>query len=1048
MAELAATLSAPPVGKPRSPGGNGRLNAWMLRWATSDPSFRTQLFRFVDVLPSIDGSEEISRHLREYLCGPQTPRLVSRGLRLSSRVAFGKSMEAAIARRSVSEMASQFIMAEQAGGAAGKLERMWRRGRAFTVDVLGEKTVTEDEADRYATRVDQLLRQLSAASREWPSNPLLEHDPLGTVARINLSIKPTALTPLYSPLTLETGLAQAAQRLRPLLRTAMQAGAFVNLDMEHYEVKGLTQQLFRSLLSEQELESLDAGIVVQAYLKDSYADLSDLVSLSASRSRPLTVRLVKGAYWDAETVHAKAAGWPVPVYEKQHETDANYERCAKLLLDHHGEVRAAFGSHNARSLAHVMSYAAALGLPPEAVEVQMLYGMALPLQQAVAGTGVRLRLYTPVGQLVPGMSYLVRRLLENTSNESLVAVESGRAHRRGSTGRPRRREVGPRLPGSPLETGGERPVPGSVVDVPPAGPGPPSPFRPEPLSEWHRREVREAFATAVDVAGRRDVLDVPAVIGDARFMTARTIESVDPGRPARVVGRSARCGESEAGAAVEAAAERWRSWAATPAGDRARVLVSAAEWMRRRRRELAALEVHEAGKPWGEADADVCEAIDYCEYYARQMMRLAQGGTVQSPPGESNSLTYRARGVAAVISPWNFPLAIPAGMVTAALVAGNTVVLKPAEQTPAVAGALVDALVESGLPPGVLSFVPGDGETAGAALVRHPQVALVAFTGSKKVGLEIIREAAVHRDGQRQVKRVIAEMGGKNALVVDADADLDQAIPAAIQSAFGHSGQKCSACSRLIVVGRRYDEVLTRLVGAAEQLQVGHASRMGTQMGPLIDHEAAERVLEYLELAPREGRLLLDGRLGRRPGAADGAVALGPSIVADVLPGSRLATEEIFGPVLSVTRAASIEQAVEMANDTDYALTAGIMSRSPAHIALAVEQLRAGNVYVNRTITGAVVGRQPFGGYGLSGVGSKAGGPDYLLQFLDPRTVSENTMRQGFAPQDTVRPMGPGPGNQAPAGDRRRHDPGRERAGRTGTGSLRRLGRFDRGRGN
>jgi RHH-type proline utilization regulon transcriptional repressor/proline dehydrogenase/delta 1-pyrroline-5-carboxylate dehydrogenase len=422
-------------------------------------------------------------------------------------------------------------------------------------------------------------------------------------------------------------------------------------------------------------------------------------------------------------------------------------------------------------------------------------------------------------------------------------------------------------------------------------------------------------------------------------------------------------------------------------------LFRAAEWLRARRHDVAALEVFEAGKPWKEADADVCEAIDFCEYYGREAVRLDAGGPVESPPGERNTLRYQARGIGAVIAPWNFPLAIPTGMVVAALVTGNAVLFKPAEQTPAVAAKLVEALRAGGLPDGVLAFLPGNGEEIGSYLVEHPDVSFVAFTGSKAVGLGIVEAAAVHRRGQRHVKRVVAEMGGKNALIVDADADLDQAIPIVVASAFGYSGQKCSACARLIVVDAVHDQVVERLVGAAEQLRVGHPRHMGTEMGPLIDADAYKRVRSYVELAPSEGEVVLAPE-----DVPDEGYFVGPTIVLDVARDARLATEEVFGPVLTVTRAGSFEEAVAIANDTDYALTAGVVSRSPSHIRLATEELRAGNVYVNRGITGAVVGRQPFGGYGLSGVGSKAGGPDYLHQFVDPRAVSENTLRQGFAP--------------------------------------------------
>jgi RHH-type proline utilization regulon transcriptional repressor/proline dehydrogenase/delta 1-pyrroline-5-carboxylate dehydrogenase len=348
-----------------------------------------------------------------------------------------------------------------------------------------------------------------------------------------------------------------------------------------------------------------------------------------------------------------------------------------------------------------------------------------------------------------------------------------------------------------------------------------------------------------------------------------------------------------------------------------------------------------------------------------------------------------------VIAPWNFPLAIPTGMATAALVAGNAVILKPAEQTPAVASMLIEGLLAAGLPPGVVGFLPGVGEVVGAHLVAHPGVSFVAFTGSKAVGLELIAAAAQHRPGQRHVKRVVAEMGGKNAIVIDADADLDQAVPAVVHSAFSYAGQKCSAASRLIVLEPVFDEVVTRLSGAAIELSIGHPRHMATEVGPLIDADAHARVRAYTEAAHTQGRVALS-----RADLPPSGYFASPLVVADVAPDAPLAREEIFGPVLAVFRAASFADAVALANDTDYALTAGVFSRSPAHIARASSELRAGNVYVNRGITGAVAGRQPFGGHGLSGVGAKSGGPDYLLQFVDPRVVTENTLRRGFAPDE------------------------------------------------
>jgi RHH-type proline utilization regulon transcriptional repressor/proline dehydrogenase/delta 1-pyrroline-5-carboxylate dehydrogenase len=954
----------------------------MLEWAMSDPSFKTQLFRFVDVFPATHGAADVLRHVREYFDAPGVPRVLDLGVGIADRVPGGGAVTASIARRAITRMAEQFVVGTSPEDAVENLHRLWKQGAGFVVDLLGEKTVTEAEADHYATRVQELVATLLTATANWGPDDHLERDALGPLPRVQVSIKPTALAPLFAPLTAEDGLAQAKSQLRPILQLARGRGALVWFDMEHYDVKDLTLRLFRELLDEPGMEDLDAGCVVQAYLKDSLDDLSDLIGWSSSRPRPVSVRLVKGAYWDAETVHARAEGWPVPVFEHKAETDANYERLVRRLHDHHGQVRAAFASHNLRSLAYAITYARSLGIPDAGYEVQMLFGMAEPIQAAIRRVGLRTRVYAPVGELVPGMAYLVRRLLENTSNESFVRQKFADRRDLDDLVAPPHVDV---LPG-----------PSPAARRQPTDPASPAPYEPEPPAEWRRSDVRAAMAAAVRArADDHTPVDVPAVIGGERVRTPEVIESVDPGESKRVVARSASCTAADADAAVDACAAAWEGWRRTPVAERSAVLFRAAEWMRARRSDLSALQVFEAGKPWAEADGDVKEAIDFCEYYGREMLRLDAGGTVQSPPGERNRLQYQPRGVGVVIAPWNFPLAIPTGMVTAALVTGNAVCFKPAEQTPAIAYGLVQALEAGGLPPGVLAFLPGRGEDVGARLVEHPEVAFVTFTGSKAVGLSINQTAARPRAGQRQVKKVVAEMGGKNALIVDEDADLDQAVPAIVSSAFGFAGQKCSAASRVIVVGSVYDELVERLIGAARQLRLGHPSDMSVQVGPVVDEDAWTRIRGVVERAPTQGTVLLGG--GDVP--ADGWFVV-PTIVADVATTAELATEEIFGPVLTMFHVRDFVGAIELANDTDYALTAGVFSRSPVNIELAGRELRAGNVYVNRGITGAVVGRQPFGGYGLSGVGSKAGGPDYLLQFLEPRVVTENTMRQGFAPSD------------------------------------------------
>jgi RHH-type proline utilization regulon transcriptional repressor/proline dehydrogenase/delta 1-pyrroline-5-carboxylate dehydrogenase len=417
--------------------------------------------------------------------------------------------------------------------------------------------------------------------------------------------------------------------------------------------------------------------------------------------------------------------------------------------------------------------------------------------------------------------------------------------------------------------------------------------------------------------------------------------------------------------------------------------VGAAAWIRERRRELAALEVRECAKPWREADGDVAEAIDFLEYYARGAVALSRGTPLIQVSGERNEMRYAGRGVAAVIAPWNFPLAIPCGMTAAALATGNTVVLKPAEQAPACAWMLVQALRAGGVPPEAVSLLPGEGEV-GAALVRHPDVVTIAFTGSMPVGVEIMRAAADPAPGQRQLKRVVAELGGKNCIIVDADADLDETVPGVVFSAFNYAGQKCSAAARVLAHEAVADALLERVAGAVRTLVVGQASELATEVPPVIERDAQERVLRYGALAEREGRIVVRGE------APDGGWFCPPVVATDLPADSAVLGEEIFGPLLAVERVPSVEAACDIVDGLRYALTGGLFSRNPATVRYVVDRSPVGNLYINRGITGAMVGRQPFGGNRMSGNGTKAGGPEYLHHFVDPRVSTENTMRHGL----------------------------------------------------
>jgi RHH-type transcriptional regulator, proline utilization regulon repressor / proline dehydrogenase / delta 1-pyrroline-5-carboxylate dehydrogenase len=527
----------------------------------------------------------------------------------------------------------------------------------------------------------------------------------------------------------------------------------------------------------------------------------------------------------------------------------------------------------------------------------------------------------------------------------------------------------------------------------------------EPIGELRRAAVRDELQAGMVKLERELPLRVPVWIGDGKRGPGEhpgrsgaagagaggegELASTDPGDPDRVVALSALATDAEVDEAVRTAEAGFAKWSQTPAAKRAEILVKAAAWLRARRAELAALEVRETAKPWGEADGDVCEAIDFLEFYARGAVALDRGKALFQVPGERNEMRYAPRGVVAVISPWNFPMAIPMGMVSAGLATGNAVVLKPAEQSPACGYMVVKALREAGVPPEAVTLLPGEGD-AGAALVRHPGVHTIAFTGSGPVGLEIIRSAA--EPGAHHLKRVVAEMGGKNCVIVDSDADLDDTVPAIVQSAFVYAGQKCSAAARVLVHEAIADQLLERVAGAVEVLVVGQADTFGIDVPPVIEQDAQARVERYRALAREQGRIAAE----RTESVPNHGWFVPPTIATDLPPDSPVLTEEIFGPLLTVERVRDVDAAMDRVEELSFALTGGLFCRNPHTVDRVVRRTPVGNLYVNRPITGAMVGRQPFGGNRLSGTGTKAGGPDYLLHFVEPRVVTENTVRHGL----------------------------------------------------
>ncbi len=989
--KLFAAMDAAPA-----PGIFSKKGAYarVMEWSMKDPAFKTQLFRFVDVLPSLNSSAEIVRHLQEYL-GEKAVELnpaMKVGLAASS---FAPGLVAGPVKANVVSMAAQFVAGETPDDLVKQLRKNTKLGLATTIDLLGETVVSEAEADAFLQRNLDVLDTVTAALAQEPAPAFSDLGVNGAqLPRLNLSVKISALTPDVHPADPENSIAALKQRLRPILRRAREVGAFINFDMESYKLKDLTLALFKSILEEEEFRTQPAiGIALQAYLRDGERDLRDLIAWARKNHRPIGVRLVKGAYWDYETILAQQRDWPVPVWSKKPESDANYEKLSTLLLENIDLVSPAFASHNVRSCAHALAQAERLKIDPRAFEFQALYGMADELKSALLAHGSRVREYCAIGELLPGMAYLVRRLLENTSNEGFLRIKNmGEATKDQLLKNPvELLQVGPAGPSRPEFQ------PANHASTPAGSESRPRLFNNAPNTDFTRAASRDQLRAALTSVTAALGKKWPLVIGGKKISDREWIASTNPAQPAQIIGHWARATIADAEAAVAAARVAQPAWAKLSTDERGKIIERAADLMESRRPELNALLILEAGKPWLEADGDVSEAIDFCRFYAVEMRKLDQPVVTQAVPGERCVQRWTPRGTGVVIAPWNFPLAILCGMTVAPLVAGNTVIMKPAEQTSVIAATFMEILIAAGVPGGVVNFLPGFGEDVGAHLVAHRQINFIAFTGSRAVGTKIWETAGRTLPGQATLKKVVCEMGGKNALIIDNDADLDEAIPATLSSAFGFAGQKCSALSRLIVLEDIHDAFVERLLAGAAATPVGDPALPGTVVGPVIDADAQKKILGLIETGKKEAKLAWQSTLSSAV-VASGGHFVPPTIFTHVKPEATIAREEIFGPVFAVIKVRDLDEAITVANSTDYALTGGLFSRSPRALERAERELMCGNLYLNRGITGAIVERHPFGGFKMSGGGTKAGGKGYLENFLFPRAIVENVMRRGFTP--------------------------------------------------
>jgi RHH-type proline utilization regulon transcriptional repressor/proline dehydrogenase/delta 1-pyrroline-5-carboxylate dehydrogenase len=936
------------------------------------PRFRARLLRFVDALASLQGPAS-DRHvqdlLREYLAAdfPQLPAAVRALTPVARWGGWPAPLVAAGARGGARSIASRFIASGDDAGLRRAMDFLRRRRRYPSFDVLGEYVASEAEADAYRDRYLDLLTKLSRAPEARRPAP-------SGVDALQVSLKLSSLTADFNPLDPAGTLRRMQPRLTQILEAARAGGVGVTLDMERYETRDLVQSIFFAVCGRgaQFGDWEGIGVVLQAYLRDAAEQAEALLAFAAERGARFQVRLVKGAYWDYETVVAEENGWPAPVWQAKDETDRAFEQLSERLVAAHPFVRTAIASHNLRSHAHAEAVRESLRLPRGAVEHQVLYRTAEGVARALTSMGWGVRDYVPLGELLPGMAYLVRRILENSSQVGfLVHSRSGESAER-LLAPPKPRDLPPRPP----SLGGK----GEQAD------GGHARFRNQPPARLFRVRERAEFAQALASAREEFGRDYRPMLGDGVRDSGEVAEVRSPSHPDwPPIGYVHNAGEIEVARALERAGGALPDWSAHDVGERARLLRRAAELLAERRGSTGAWIVHEAAKSWTEALADVDEAIDYLRYYALQAEALSELWR-----------DYHPRGVVAVIPPWNFPIAIPCGMAAAALVAGNAVVLKPAEQTPLIAWRLVEILHEAGVPEDVLVWLPGRGDVAGHALVASPHVDMVAFTGSRTVGAAIYREGCRVVPARGGLRATVAEMGGKNAILVFPDADLDEAVVGILQSAFGHANQKCSAASRVLIQDAIYDRLRQRLVEGADSLPSGPADAPGTLITPLIDDEARARVGKAASRARVEGHVLLDDLTRAQPPASGPVLA---EFTAQQSATAQTTQEEIFGPVLALIPFRNEREAVRIANGTPYALTAGVFSRSPATVARVTAALDAGNIYVNRPVTGARVGVEPFGGHKLSGTGPKAGGADYLWAFVTRRQRFRSGCRSSF---DTI----------------------------------------------
>lgn len=935
-------------------------NIWigkMMDWVMKNPDLKIDLFRLVDVLPVLSSNEQIAKHVKEYLLNDKPNNIFINTALKAAVLPLTQGLAAKTIKNNVTDMAKRFIAGEDINDAKETLTILSNKGFCFTIDLLGEKTLSDAEADIYLKRY---LHLLSFLPQILPNQ----------INDLNVSIKISALSCNLLEQDIAFSITDLSKRVIPILRLAKANNIAVNFDVEQWQSHEICYELFNKIVLSEEFRSWPLiGIVIQAYLKSSLSITENIIKIAQIRHCPLMVRLVKGAYWDYEVIKAKQHGHEPPVFLQKAETDINYEKLTRLLLNNSQLIKPAFASHNIRSLAHAIIYAQEIN--NNNYEIQMLHGMAEAEKIALLSNQKKIRLYIPLGDILPGMSYLVRRLLENTSQMSFLKM---------SHHDQKDHDI---LLASPVIIKNQ-----TINET--------SEFTNIASIDFVSHKERKLFLDSIEKTNFP--IKVPVIISNQVKICSRTKDHICPSNNNIITTIVSLAEPIHVDEALKSCLISFAELNNLSLSIRANHLRNLADILLKDRYILAALICYEVGKTWEEADADVCEAIDFCNFYALSAEKNLTEKNLTSLPGENNKLSYHGRGPAVIIAPWNFPLAIICGMSVAAYVSGNPIILKPAEQASLTAYLLYQRMIDAGFMKDAVHFLPGIGEEIGPLLVKHPETAIVCFTGSQEVGQKICNLANIPINNQKEMKKVICEMGGKNAVIIDDDADLDEAVFGIIKSGFAYAGQKCSAASRVITIGNIKEDLIKRLKDACSSLILGPSYEAKTFIGPVIDDKSYERLSKIIEDCRNDNKvsILYEGQ------TCSGGFFISPLLIEVFDKYHYLMQEELFGPIIAMFHVKDIKDAVLIANSTKYALTGALFSRSPANINFAQKNWHVGNLYINQKCTGAKVCRQPFGGFKMSGTGIKAGGDDYLYHFVNSKTISENTMRRGFSPEISI----------------------------------------------